>query len=141
MTKLLSITAQPDAPVACDMTDAQDTLAERFAEYRRLFEHALVSRSSTDDVTTFRLAARPGVAEWSLDLVRREAACCPYLSYEVDDDGEQIVWSAIGFGGSDMAVLDDFLTGSATADVSSRDMAEDLEARGGVPIIVPAVEG
>jgi hypothetical protein len=141
MTKLLSITAPPDAPIACDMTGAQDTLTERLAEYRRLFEHALVSRSSTEDETTFRLAARPGVVEWVLDLVRREAACCPFLSYEVNEEGEQIVWSTIGLGGSDMAIVDDFLADSATSDESSRSVAEDLEARGGIPVIVPSDVG
>ena len=84
MTNLLSITAHPDAAVACDMTGAEDTLADRIAEYRRLFEHALLGRESTDTATTFRFADRPGVREWVLDLVRREAACCPFLSYEVD---------------------------------------------------------
>ena len=39
MTKLLSIAPQPDAPIACDMSVARDTLAERLADYRRLFEH------------------------------------------------------------------------------------------------------
>jgi hypothetical protein len=72
MTKLLSITAHPHAPVACDMTVAEDTLAERLAEYRRLFDHALLGRDSTDTATTFRLAAGPGVRDWVLDLVRRE---------------------------------------------------------------------
>jgi len=68
------------------MTDAEDTLAARIAEYRRLFEHALLGRESTDTATTFRFAARPGVREWLLDLARREAACCPFLSYEIELD-------------------------------------------------------
>jgi hypothetical protein len=140
MTKLLSITATPNAPIACDMTGAQDTLAERLAEYRRLFDHALVSRDSTDDETTFRFAARPGVHEWVLDLVQREAACRPFLSYEVDLEGDQIVWTTTGLGGSEMAILDEFLTGAAAPNESSAALAEHLEARGGVPIFVPATE-
>ena len=68
MTTLLSITAHPDASVACDMTGAEDTLADRLAEYRRLFDHALLGRTSTDTATTFRLADRPGVQDWVLDL-------------------------------------------------------------------------
>lgn len=105
MTKLLSIAAAPGAPIACDLTTADDTLAERLAEYRRLFDHALLDRSSTATSITFRLAARPGVRDWVLDLVRREAACCPFLSYEVDLDGEQIVWLTRGVGVSDWAIL------------------------------------
>jgi hypothetical protein len=113
MTNLLTINAVPDAPVACDMTSAEDTVVERLAEYRRLFDHALLGRESTPTSTTFRLAARPGVQDWVLDLVRREAACCPFLCYEVDHvaerGGEHIVWTTTGLGASDLAVLDDVL--------------------------------
>ena len=108
MTKLLSITAPPETPIACDLTGAQDTLAERLAEFRRLFDHALVSRTSTDDETTFRFAASPGVQEWVLDLVRKEAACCPFLSYEVDLVDAEIVWLTRGLGVSDWTVLEGF---------------------------------
>jgi hypothetical protein len=108
MTKLLSITAQPGAHIACDMTEAEDTLAQRLLEYRRLFQHALLDRQSTPTATTFRLAAYPGITEWVLDLVRREAICCPFLSYEVDQVGEEIVWTTSGgLGAAEIAVLDD----------------------------------
>lgn len=141
MTKLLSIAARPDAPAACDMTAAEDTLAERLAEYRRLFEHALLYRESTATATTFRLAARPGITEWVLDLVRREAACCPFLSYEVDEVGEELVWTTSGgVGAAEMAVLDDFLADAAYATDTSEDIARRLTDRGGVPVIVRAVE-
>lgn len=83
--------AAHEAPLACDVTAAEDTLADRFAEYRRLFDHALVHRRSSESTTTFRLADRPGVRDWVLDLVRREAACCPFQSYEVTVDGDHIV--------------------------------------------------
>lgn len=142
MTKLLSITASPDAPVACDMTGADDTLAERLTEYRRLFDHALLGRESTDTTTTFRLANRPGVLDWVLDLVRREAACCPFLSYEVDREGELIVWTTSGgLGASDMATLDEFLAGHEPIADSSSTIAHRLEDRGGIPVRVPEVKG
>jgi hypothetical protein len=105
MTTLISIAARPDAPIACDMTGAEDTPADRLVEYRRLFEHALLDRESTGTSITFRFAARPGVREWVLDLVRREAACCPFLSFDVSADGEQIVWTSNGVGASELAVL------------------------------------
>ncbi len=138
MTKLLSITAPPDAPIACDLTVAQDTLTERLAEYRRLFDHALLSRASTDDETTFRFAARPGVREWVVDLVRKEAACCRFLSYEVDLADDEIVWTTRGLGASDWAVLEEFLPESTAApDGSSAAIAERLESRGRIPVKVP----
>jgi hypothetical protein len=115
MTTLLSITADPDAPIACDLTDAEDTLAERLAEYRRLFDHALVGRTSTETTATFRFAMRPGVREWLLDLVRREAACCPFLSYEVDVEDDEIVWAISGnHSPSELAILDDLLAAATT---------------------------
>ena len=139
MTNLLSITARADAPVACDMRGAEDTLADRLAEYRRLFEQALLSRESTATTVTFRLTARSGVVEWVLDLVRREAACCPFLSYEVDQEDEEIVWTTTGIGAADIVVLDDFLAAADRETDDSQDLARRLTDRGGIPVIVPAV--
>jgi hypothetical protein len=136
MTNLLSITAAPDTPVACDMTGAEDSLAERLTEYRRLFDHALVERTSTDTSTTFRLADRPGVREWLLDLVRRESACCPFLSFDLDVDGEQVVWRVAGAGASDWMALDPVVPDAADGD-SSAALARDLTERTGVPHLVP----
>ena len=140
MTTLLTIAADPAAPVACDMTDAEDTLAERMAEYRRLFDHALLGRASTDTASTFTLAIRPGVQEWLLDLVRRKAACCPFLSYDVELEGDQISWTTTGLSASDIAALDEFLTGHDMTPTSSLGIAQRLEQRGGIPVIVPATE-
>jgi hypothetical protein len=139
--KLLSLPASPDVPVACDMSTAHDTLAERQSEYRRLFEHALLRRDSTTTAATFRLAARPGVQDWVLDLVRREAACCPFLSYQVDAEDDQIVCTITGLGAADVAVLDDFLGDSLDGDgpcqESSDSIAQRLTNLGGVRVIAP----
>ena len=141
MTNLLTIQPAPEAPVACDMTGAEDTLAERIAEYRRLFDHALEHRESTETTTTFRFADRPGVRDWVLDLVRREAACCPFLSYEVDLEEDHIVWTVSGgVGASDVALLDEFFA-NADPTGSSILIAQELEDRGGIPVIVPRASG
>ena len=137
MTKLLSIQASPETPIACDMSAAKDTLAERLAEYRRLFDHALVQRESTESTATFRLADGPGIRDWALDLVRREAACCPFLSYDVGVDGDDLVWTTSGgLGTSDLAVMDEIFASADPAN-SSRLLAHQLEDRGGIPVIVP----
>ncbi len=137
MTKLLSIAPQPDAPIACDMSGAPDTLAERLAEYRRLFEHALIDRESTETATTFRFATRPGVREWVCDLARREAACCSFLAYEIDQEGEEIVWTTTGgLGASEMAILDEFLDGPGSVPGGSDAIAQRLEDQG-LHVIVP----
>jgi hypothetical protein len=131
MAKLLSIVPRPDAPIACDMTTATDTLAERLAEYRRLFEHALTSRESTATATTFRFAARPGVREWVCDLAEREAACCPFLTYEIDEQGDEIVWTTSGgLGASEMAIFQEFLDGPESIAGSSDAIAQRLEDHG-----------
>jgi hypothetical protein len=112
MTTLLSLPARPDAPVACDMSAAEDTVPDRMAEYRRLFDQALIERTSTEATATFTLATHPGVREWVLDLVRREAACCPFLSYDVTTDADRIIWT---ISGADLDVLDEILA-SASSD-------------------------
>jgi hypothetical protein len=138
MTTLLSITARTDTPIACDMTDAPDTLPQRLAEYRRLFDHALIRRESTATSTSFWFVARPGVRDWVLDLARREAVCCPFLSYAVDQDGEEIVWTISGgLGASDMASLDEILADPELSSANSEALARSLDDRLGVPLIVP----
>jgi hypothetical protein len=137
MTKLLSLAARPDAPIACDMSSAPDNLAERLAEYRRLFEHALTSRESTATATTFRFAARPGVREWVCDLAKREAACCPFLSYEIDEQGEEILWITTGgLGAAEMGILDEFLDGPESVASNSDAIAQRLEDQG-LHVIAP----
>jgi hypothetical protein len=131
MAKLLSIVPRPDAPIACDMTSATDSLAERLAEYRRLFEHALTRRESTATATTFRFAARPGVREWVCDLAKREAACCSFLTYEIDEQDDEIVWTISGgLGASEMAILGEFLDGPESITGSSDVIAQRLEDQG-----------
>ena len=141
MTKLLSIAPRPDTPIACDMSSAPDTLAERLAEYRRLFEHALTSRESTATGTTFRFAARPGVREWVCDLAHREAACCPFLSYEIDEQGDEIVWTTAGaLGAEEMDILDEFLDRTESLAGSSDAIAQRLEGQG-LHVILSNTEG
>jgi hypothetical protein len=138
MTKLLSIVSRPDAPIACDMSSARDTLAQRLAEYRRLFEHALTTRESTATGTTFRFAARPGVREWVCDLAYREAACCPFLSYEIDQEGDEIVWTtAGGLGAAEMDTLDGLFDGPESLAGRSDAIAQRLEDQG-LHVIVPS---
>ena len=46
-----------------------------------------------------------------------------------------------GVGASEMAVLDEFLTGPARPERDSASIARRLEAGAGVPVIVPADRG
>ncbi|MFC6080649.1 hypothetical protein [Sphaerisporangium aureirubrum] len=86
-------------PVVCDMTGAPDTAEERLAEYRRLFDRALVSREDTAEGVRFRLRAEPGLEEWVRDLAAREKACCAFFAFDVRTEAGQVIWDA--------AVIDD----------------------------------
>ena len=111
MTTLLTITATPGAPIACDFTGASDTPDERLGEYLRLFDHALTDHVRTTNSVQFVFARKPGVAEWVTDLARREAGCCPFVSYDVTADGETITWQTTGPDDPAVqAILDQYIT-------------------------------
>ena len=90
----MQLPARPEAPIACDMTTARDTPDERLAEYEVLFAQELLSRERRADavVLTFPTAVRAQVE----DLARREHACCPFLGYRVESDGDRVVWTITG---------------------------------------------
>jgi len=80
-------------PIACDMSTARDTPAERLAEYAELFDRALLRRDRTADALVFTFRADTGVAEQVDDLARREQACCPFMDYRVEVAGGEVVYT------------------------------------------------
>jgi hypothetical protein len=98
----MHIQASADAPIACDMSSASDTPEERLREYEELFARSLLRRERTADavVFSFRADARAAVE----DLARREAACCPFLDYRVEDT----TWTISDPGRRAAFVLDAF---------------------------------
>jgi hypothetical protein len=110
MTNSLHIQAQPGAPVACDMSTAQDTPQERFSEYNRLFERALVRRERRDDAVAFWFRAEPGTRAAIDDLARREAACCPFMDYRIETIGDEVIYTISNMTtGDERASVDTFL--------------------------------
>jgi hypothetical protein len=107
MSDVLHIPARPDAPVACDMSTAVDTPEQRLEAYGALFADALVRRERSEGVVV--LAFRAGVRETVEELVRREAACCPFVDYRVERVGDEIVWTTTGDGREDVEVILDAL--------------------------------
>ena len=108
MTPSLHIEANPEAPVACDMSTAADTPAERLAEYGRLFERSLLRRERRDGAVVFVFDA--GAFTRVADLARREAACCPFLEYRIETLADRVIWTITDPAGADGAnvVLDEF---------------------------------
>lgn len=101
------IEAQTDVPIICDMTTAADTPEQRLAEYGQLFDQALVARERTEDAVILSFAPQPGVFDHLCDLVRREAACCPFLGYAVDPGPDVITLRVTAAGEMTRAILDE----------------------------------
>jgi hypothetical protein len=93
MSEALHIPARPGAAIACDMSTAVDTPDQRLDAYSALFADALVRRDRADGSVVLAFRAGPDVRATVEDLVRREAACCPFVDYRVEDAGDEIVWT------------------------------------------------
>jgi hypothetical protein len=92
------------------MSTAVDTPDERLDAYRRLFAAALVRRERRDDVAVFAFRAGDRTRATLEELVRREAACCPFVSYRVETTGDEIVWTiANPVAGEDRAAVEGVL--------------------------------
>lgn len=79
------------------------------SEYRRLFAHALLDRTRSAEGVEFVFVAKAGVADWAVDLARREAACCPFSTYHVALEGERVRWRTSSQAGPEVQVfLDEF---------------------------------
>ena len=110
MTDVLHIPAQLDAPIACDLSTADDTAEERLADYQRQFERALVRRERREDSVVFTFRSDGGTRDALHDLARREAACCPFLDYRVEAIGDEVIWTTSNcLTGSERASIDAFL--------------------------------
>lgn len=94
MTDMTDQTGAATPPIVCDMTDAPDTAADRFAEYERLFTGALTGRERVGDGIRFRFRADPGLAEWVRDLAAREKACCAFFIFDITVHDDEVWWDA-----------------------------------------------
>jgi hypothetical protein len=81
-------------PIVCDMSGSADTPAERLEAYAALFADALVGRERTDSGIRFRFAAGPGLEARVLDLAAKEKTCCPFFTFAVNVDGDEVWWDA-----------------------------------------------
>ena len=95
-------------PVACNMTGAPDTPAERLEEYRRLFGGFLLGREQSAAGIRFRFRGDPGVLAWVRDLAAREKECCAFFDVAVAASGDEVRW--------DVSVIDDDMARLMLAD-------------------------
>ncbi|MGN6676541.1 MAG: hypothetical protein ACTHKL_02010 [Streptosporangiaceae bacterium] len=95
--------------VACDMSTAQDTPAERLDEYQRLFTGFLVGRERSAAAIRFRFRADPGIEPWVRDLAAREKACCAFFNVAVTRTDHEVLW--------DVSVIDDAMARMILADL------------------------
>lgn len=110
MPNTLHLQAQTDIPIACDMSSARDTPDERIAEWRELFDNALLDRERRADSVVLTFRADPGRREQLEDLAQREHACCPFLDLRLEAVGENLIWTTANvLTGDDRAHVDTFL--------------------------------
>jgi hypothetical protein len=72
-----------DVPAACSLsaTDART----RKADWQRLIERAVVTRTPVEGGTRVALAPLDGVRAELERLVAAERECCPFLDFELDE--------------------------------------------------------
>jgi hypothetical protein len=110
MNTLMHLPGRTDVPIACDMTSAEDTPDERMAEWRELFDQALLRRERHADSVSLYFRNEPAMREQLLDLVRREHACCPFLDLRISSAGDELIWTTTNvLEGDDRAEIERFL--------------------------------
>jgi len=117
------------------MSTAVDTPDQRLDAYAQLFADALIRRERGERTVVFAFRADAPTRATVEDLVRREAACCPFVDYRVETLGEEIVWTTTNpTSGEDGAgaevMLDAFHELPDQAAISMEGFFERLAARG-----------
>jgi hypothetical protein len=75
--------------IACSLTAAE--LPERLAEIAALGEAALLDAQVLERRATLRFAAHDGIRPRLEAIIAAEARCCGFMSFDLRDDGAQIV--------------------------------------------------
>ncbi len=92
-THIEVLPALAGVPVACTLGERD--LSARTEAFHALFQHL---GSSTRLQAGFRWSFHnaPGVERRLRELARREHECCPFLTFVVSVQGDQVVWSTCG---------------------------------------------
>jgi hypothetical protein len=93
--------ARADAPGACTL--GRGDLSVRFGAFAALFEHlSAATRLPAGFRWTFRNV--PGLERQLRELARKEHACCPFLTFAISVDGDELVWRACGSSEAEAAI-------------------------------------
>jgi hypothetical protein len=93
MPSFFSRAAAPAAPLICTGDHTQARL--QIDGYRAAFEH-LIHAESIPHGFRWIFRAQPGLAARLRALAEREADCCRFMSFELTEDGDRIVWESTG---------------------------------------------
>lgn len=100
-THIEVLPALAGAPVACTL--AERDVSARAHAFQALFQHL---GSSTRLQAGFRWSFHnaPGVERQLRELARREHECCPFLTFVVSVQGDQVVWATGGPAEAEAAI-------------------------------------
>jgi hypothetical protein len=99
-----------ELPIACSL--GPDQLSGRADAWRQLAERALIEAKRSEAAAVQRYRREVGVETKLRELVRREAECCPFLDFELADEGDALVLTITG--PADAAAVIDLFSPPAT---------------------------
>ena len=94
MTEIPTLPARAEAPIACTLTPGQ--YQSRTAGMAALAARALRSREQTDDGERLTFAASPAVERELRAVVAAEAACCAFLTIDIQRHNHELVLDISG---------------------------------------------
>jgi hypothetical protein len=83
-----------DLPIACTLTS--DGMAARLALIDALTADGLIDRTPTAAGLRVRLRDSPQIEERTRELIAAESLCCPFLDFNLDRDGGDLVLDVTG---------------------------------------------
>jgi hypothetical protein len=94
---------QPDLPIVCTLDSAQRV--ERQQEFEDLARANLVGRDREEGRVRLLYRRSDAVETAVRDLVRRESACCAFLTFDLRPDADALILEISGPAGAE-GVLD-----------------------------------
>jgi len=84
----------PDLPIACTLTP--DGMTARLTLIDALAADGLIDRAPTQAGLRVRLRDTPQIEHRTRELIAAESRCCPFLEFNLDRDGGELVLDIAG---------------------------------------------